>query len=280
MTERDVLIALAKRYAPPECVFVTHVGSGTGANYAGAVDGLALNLWPSRGLTLTGFEVKISRSDFAREKKAPAKAERIAQYCNEWYLAAPKDVVPLAELPANWGLIEVSPALQTTIKKRAKTLAPVELTRPFVAALARRLTEQHTDQVVQEAGRAARHDQELQALRGQIGRLEEQLRNERRAMEILSEQVRAFEQTTDLNILGAVRLDTLPKLGASVRLVASLLRREEVRGEVSAELGRLAVDFGRLAREAQDLRAEWRALAAFVQREAAHDAAQAEAGSP
>ena len=58
---------LALRYAPPAYAFFEEVRAQTGYAAGGSADGLALSLWPSRGIELHGFEVKVSRSDWLRE---------------------------------------------------------------------------------------------------------------------------------------------------------------------------------------------------------------------
>lgn len=44
-------------------------------------DALVLSCWPSRGINLSGIEVKVSRSDWRRELDIPEKAEAIAKWC-------------------------------------------------------------------------------------------------------------------------------------------------------------------------------------------------------
>ena len=112
------------------------VANGTGATSRRYADAVAMNLFPSRGLGIHGFEVKISRSDFQTEIKNPEKAEEIAQFCDRWWIVAPKDMIRPDELPEAWGLIEANGSLRE--KKQAKQLEPKPLTKPFFAALARR----------------------------------------------------------------------------------------------------------------------------------------------
>jgi hypothetical protein len=70
-----------------------------------------------------GVEIKVSKSDWRKELANGEKADDIAKYCRFWYVAAPRDVVPVAEVPPNWGLIECpKPGTCEVVK------APVELT--------------------------------------------------------------------------------------------------------------------------------------------------------
>lgn len=108
MTTFDITAALRARFKEPEYAFFTEVRNGTGFSRRTirTADGLAMSLWPGRGLELIGIEVKVSRGDWLREKKDPAKAEEIQAYCDRWYLAVsdPKIVQP-GELPPTWGLL-------------------------------------------------------------------------------------------------------------------------------------------------------------------------------
>lgn len=107
-TEGAVAGMVAKRFPSPAFAFFTQVRNGTGfaRKQDRTADALAVSCYPSRGLYLVGIEIKVSRSDWNKELANPEKAEAIQQYCRHWYVAAPKGVVPLGELPATWGLIE------------------------------------------------------------------------------------------------------------------------------------------------------------------------------
>jgi len=96
-----------------------------------------MNLWPSRGLELHGFEIKVSRGDFLRELKAPEKAETIARYCDRWWLVVSDDDIVLdGELPPTWGLL-VRRGNSLRLKRDAGQLTPIPISRKFLAALLR-----------------------------------------------------------------------------------------------------------------------------------------------
>jgi hypothetical protein len=97
-----------------------------------------MNLWPSRGLMIRGFEVKISRSDLRREAARPEKAEEIAAFCDEWWLVTPPGLVqnvPL-ELPPAWGLLEAQGRGLHVVRPATATEAE-PLNRRFLAAILR-----------------------------------------------------------------------------------------------------------------------------------------------
>lgn len=105
MTEAEMLQRLAVRYAAPAWSFLRHVADGTGIQKSRTLDAMAMSLWPSRGLHLHGFEVKVSRGDWQRELADPAKADGFAAVCHAFWLVAPKEIVKPGELPPTWGLL-------------------------------------------------------------------------------------------------------------------------------------------------------------------------------
>jgi hypothetical protein len=137
----DVYAALRLRYCAPEWALMFEVANGTGSSIRRYADAVAMNLFPSRGLELHGFEIKVSRGDWQRELKNPEKAETISQYCERWWIVAPKGLVQKEELPVTRGLLELEGD-----KLRIAVQAPLlpdrkPFSRPFIAALLRRSSE-------------------------------------------------------------------------------------------------------------------------------------------
>lgn len=147
MTSADVRTAMRARFISPEWALFFEVGDGTGAHQHRWADAVAMNLWPSRGLALHGFEIKVSRSDWRAELKNPAKAESVSQYCDHWWIVAPTGVVPKDELPDTWGLFEVDPAgkLKQVVAAPKREAKPAG--RPFMAALLRRAGQVGEDDI-------------------------------------------------------------------------------------------------------------------------------------
>ncbi len=134
--------ALADRFADPEWALFFEVSNGTGGNRTRSADAVALNLWPSRGMELHGVEVKISRGDWQRELKDPAKSSAIMQYCDRWWLAVNDEgIVFPGELPPTWGLL-VPKGKKLVAKVEAPKLEAKPLDRTFVAAVLRRSNDQ------------------------------------------------------------------------------------------------------------------------------------------
>ena len=138
---------LQARYAQQgrrqEWIFLTNVRDTTGRpkgskrRYA---DGVAMNLWPSKGLALHGFEIKVSRSDFLSELRDPDKANEIKRYCDYWWLVIhSKDIIDLGGVPKDWGVMCASCTVVGGLEvvKRAPKLKSEPLSRGMVASLLR-----------------------------------------------------------------------------------------------------------------------------------------------
>lgn len=99
----DLFARLKRRYSLPEWFYVQEVGLAMGGRRA---DGLAMNLWKSRGLAVHGFEVKSNRTDLMRELRNPAKADQIGGLCDFWWLVVPdRKVLDGLLTPSMWGVL-------------------------------------------------------------------------------------------------------------------------------------------------------------------------------
>lgn len=141
ITTADLRTLLRARYSAPEYALLEEVPDATGGRATRSADAIAMNLWPSRGLELLGFELKVSRSDWLRELKAPDKAEAVCRYCERWFLVAGPGVVKnFEEVPATWGIL-VAEGRRLVMKRDATKLEPQPVSRAFLAALLRRAHE-------------------------------------------------------------------------------------------------------------------------------------------
>jgi len=140
-TSEDLEQLLRNRFYAPEWAFIPQVRNGTGyLKTVRTADALAIGLWPSRGLHLHGFEIKVNRGDWIRELKNPEKAEEMAQFCDFWWIVAPQDIIKPEEVPAGWGLM-VPFGETTKALKQAQQLTPSPIDKLFLAALLRRAQE-------------------------------------------------------------------------------------------------------------------------------------------
>jgi hypothetical protein len=134
---------LRKRHEGQAWAYLEEVRNGTGfGRTVRTADALAMSLFPSRGLHLHGFEIKVSRADWIKERDQPEKAEEIARFCHYWWLAVSDGaIVKDGELPQPWGLL-VAKGGKLVVKKQAvfneAALAP---THVFLAAVMRKFAK-------------------------------------------------------------------------------------------------------------------------------------------
>lgn len=155
MISSDVLRILRARYRPPEWLLFPEVRSVTGATHGSFADAVAMNVWPSGGLEVHGFEIKVSRGDWLRELKRPEKSAGVRRFCDRWWLAVSEvTIVKPGELPETWGLIVVVGGAGRVARKAPKLVAEAP-DRTFLASMLR-------------AGHDAQKVEERQAQKGAL----------------------------------------------------------------------------------------------------------------
>lgn len=196
----EIHAALRSRFALPEYALVFEVRSGTGhTNNVRYADALALSLWPSRGLELIGFEVKVSRSDWLREMKEPKKADRIGRFCDRWYVVAgAKNIVLPGELPSGWGLM-VPRGDGLSVSKEAPPLTPEPIPRSFLASLMRAACVQSpAEEIITQRLNAALSEQASQFK----AKYEQRALHDTSELSVLRQAVEDFERESGVNIRG------------------------------------------------------------------------------
>lgn len=137
-SEINVWEVLRSHFPENEYALIHEVSNSAGYNASRRADGIAMNLWPSRGLSIHGIELKSHRNDWLKEKKNPQKAEDIFKYCDYWWLLTVGDsVAKIEEIPENWGWKCIKNTKIFTLKEAPK-LIPVTLDKGFVSAMLRR----------------------------------------------------------------------------------------------------------------------------------------------
>lgn len=102
------LLALIRaRYQGPEWAVLDELHDGTGGSSTRRFDALAFNCWPSRGFIRLGFEIKVTRGDFARELGDHAKRAALEKHCHEVYFVVAPNICAPRDVPEPWGLLEV-----------------------------------------------------------------------------------------------------------------------------------------------------------------------------
>ena len=138
----DIWPLLLARYPAGEYAVMQEVSDAAGFSRSRSADGIVVNLWPSRGLEISGLELKAYRGDWLRELKKPEKAENIFKYCDRWWLVTDDETIAkIEEIPMNWGwMCGNKNGTKMCIKKEAPLLKPEPVSRSFLAAMMKRAT--------------------------------------------------------------------------------------------------------------------------------------------
>lgn len=132
---------LRERHKPPAWAFLPQVRNGTGfAKDARTVDALAMSLFPSRGLTIHGFEIKVSRDDWFTELSKPEKSAEFIGICDHFWVVTPPGIVQPNEVPATWGHM-VLKGRRFNVEKIAPPLTPALPDKLMLGAILRKAQE-------------------------------------------------------------------------------------------------------------------------------------------
>jgi hypothetical protein len=161
-----------------------------------------MSLWPSRGLDLHGFEIKVYRNDFLRELKTPEKAEDVSAYCDFWWVVAGgPEVVDLERdaFPSTWGLL-IADGRGLVQARAAERRPKVEaIGRDMLAAILRRASGDMIPKLgVEAAISAARDEGEERGLAR--GRRETAPGEIERELAALKASVREFEAAAGVKL--------------------------------------------------------------------------------
>ena len=137
ITSETIKLALRTHFAPPAYATFYEVSNDTGTKARTWTDVVVVGIWPSTGQEIVGIEIKVSRSDWLREVKNPAKTSPMFNNCDRFYLACPSGMVPASEVPQNWGVLHFDGS-RIKVAKKAPPLEPQPLSRGLMAAILRR----------------------------------------------------------------------------------------------------------------------------------------------
>lgn len=224
-TTASIADALERRYPSNQggYAILYEVGNATGFNCNRHCDALVMSLWPSRGVTLSGFEFKASRSDWQKELADPSKAEAIQRYCDYWWLAVTdKGIVLENELPPTWGLMALNARGSLEVVKPAPELSPVPMDRSMLAAIFRQVAEpigNFSSSAIQNAEYKVRRELEVKH--------RDELARERSELAKLTAAIRSFEVASGVDMLNVMLPDRLfrrehaspAQVGEAVRFV-------------------------------------------------------------
>lgn len=170
----------------PNAVIAPGVRSAAGHHARRTIDAVSLGLWTTRGMLLDGYEIKVSRSDWLRELKNPAKAEEFAGLVDRlWLVVSDPAIVQDGELPDGWGLlVQFGDKLRQKVRAQRLTTGvdlPPRFGRSFLVPLMRSMNAVSPDveaRLAEEAkeatDRKARRDaDDLAELRAKVEAFEE-----------------------------------------------------------------------------------------------------------
>lgn len=189
--------ALRGHFPESQYALLREVRDKAGHEASRTADGIAMHLWPSRGLEVNGLEIKAYRSDWLKELKTPEKAENIYKYCDRWWIvAACEGVVKKDEVPVNWGFMQVKNDRVYRIKEAPK-LEPIPLSRDFIAAMLKRATQGMIDKKDVDARIAGQIAEAKQEGAKGVGSLEAHYKRE---MESRQRIIDKFQEASGIDI--------------------------------------------------------------------------------
>ena len=168
MNERQMLDLLHRRYGQrshnggtdsPRYICAEHVRDRAGFFDRGAgrtADFIAVDTWQSsmrnERLAIHGIEVKVTRSDWLREIKDPAKAKEGLRYAtHRWLAISDPSIARPEELPPGWGLLCPSGDRGLVAKVQASGLSATERAGPSsLAALLRAIAKTSAERTAQK----------------------------------------------------------------------------------------------------------------------------------
>lgn len=216
VTAGVIRAAMLKRWPATEYAIMWEVAPATGAargrvRYADAV---MMSLWPSRGLDLHGVEIKVSRQDWRRESMDPTKAERIAEYCDFWWLhVAPGVIQDLSEVPTAWGVRHFDGTTWKTLREATRTEARA-CDRGFLASLLRRADEARRADAYAVAERMVAADREAYERR-----IADEVARRTRGNTNAIQAVEAFEAASGISLADYSMAADAKEVGALVQAI-------------------------------------------------------------
>lgn len=126
VTAYDIKVALGRRHERNNDFFMTECKNGpswtVGKGELYIFDAVAMRKSWSKPC-LTGYEIKVSRSDFLRDSKFYA----YLPYFHELYIVAPNGLIERTELPTEIGLICYNPATRNLTTRKKAVYRDIEI---------------------------------------------------------------------------------------------------------------------------------------------------------
>ena len=198
ISSNDLNNRLSERFDSDAWIYLSDVRSATGftreVRYA---DGLALGIWPSRGLEIQGFEIKVSRQDWKKELDNPKKSDEIARYCDKWWLVVrDNSIVPISELPKSWGLM-IPRGKGLVVVQEAEKMEALPIDRSFMMSIIRHIvkTTVPADKITEQV-----NNRMADAIALERHRMEYQLKDAKNKAEELEKNIADFKFASGISI--------------------------------------------------------------------------------
>jgi hypothetical protein len=240
ITARHVLDAAKAKWSSPAFALFEQVGNATGFRTTRHADAVAVGIWPSRGYSIEGIEVKVSRADWLSELRNPKKADDIAKFCDRWWLVVGSEkIVQPGELPSTWGLLVLRGAALHCVTAAPK-LECEAAPKSFMAAILRRAHEDHARIIAAAERRGFERGSEMGPDEHRTARFE--LKNR---VELLEGAIKTFEEKSGIKIAEW----TAGKLGEAVAEIMKIRRYRRPPAEELESTARTIEDTAKELRE-------------------------------
>ena len=108
ITAADIRMLLHEKYSDHrQFAYAEEVGNATGLEQTRRLDAVVVNVYKSKGYTIEGIEIKVSRSDLRRELQDSSKHNVFFNSLDYYSLATTNDVLTATkrdEIPPKWGI--------------------------------------------------------------------------------------------------------------------------------------------------------------------------------
>lgn len=147
-TSQELMLLIKDKYKSHKgsfdpTVVLEEVPNGTGGYHSRWIDAAVFEMWPSKGLSRSAFEIKVSRQDFLHELQNPEKHLWCQECFHFYWFVAPKDVIKsLDELPPGAGWMYPSGTKLCISKHAARNDSPRlddKLLAAFMRAASKRI---------------------------------------------------------------------------------------------------------------------------------------------
>lgn len=217
-SESPFIKALRSKFQKGKYSILSQVEVPSGAGCR-VVDAIVLGKWSSIDLSIQGFEIKATRSNWLQEIGNPEKSEAGFSYCDTWSLLTYPGVADPQEIPPKWGHL-VLDGFNLEVLKEAPKLQALPVDRSFVARIsdailsqASRNVELLSSQEEYDRGFSEGKERGYREAAEAQGYIEHRLAQQ--ALEI--ERMRADLRVTKLDRFSKEQINTIQQVASLVR---------------------------------------------------------------